>query len=102
RRSTGSGGGPSGGRCAPSVPFAALDVVTGTWRSLARIPAGVPYLTTVGDADHILGVGGFENIGQTPAPQTIAVEYDVTTDRWTTFPASPLSARAGSTLAWTG
>jgi hypothetical protein len=87
---------------APSTPFAALDVSTGNWRSLAPVPADLPFFETSGDADHIFGVGAFENLGDEPIPGTIAVEYDVGADRWTKLPKSPLSARAGFVAQWTG
>jgi hypothetical protein len=85
-----------------ATPFAALDLATGTWRFRSSVPRGVPLLRGTGDAEHIFGVGSFEDVGDTPAPRTVAAEYDVSTDRWTTLPDSPLSARAGAELAWTG
>src|SRR5262249_19088648 len=59
-----------------ATPFAALDLATGVWQSRTPVPRAVPLLRGTGDADHIFGVGAFEDYGQTPSPRTVAVEYD--------------------------
>ena len=86
---------------------AAYDPATNSWRSIA--PAPVPARTGstgVWTGSRLIVWGGYGSDGPMGAgnqgPLGKGASYDPATNTWAALPASPLKARGGQQMVWTG
>jgi N-acetylneuraminic acid mutarotase len=81
---------------------AAYDPASDAWSPIAASPlAGRVDATAIWTGHELLIFGGSPIPGGTTAP-TDGARYDPATNTWRPMAASPLAARAGAVVAWTG
>lgn len=98
----GGASGPHGARL--HADGAAYNPATRTWRRLPPAPiSGREGQAAAWTGTQMVIWGGYDHVSvDSSAVSNTGAAYNPTTNRWTTLPAAPLSARAYPLAAWTG
>jgi hypothetical protein len=100
------GGGPPG--ASTTREGAALDLATGTWRTLAEAPVGLNLVDAAWNGSEMVLVGALLDRGNRATTRTArAMAYDPAADTWRTLPDPPISPQTsavafvdGRVVAW--
>jgi len=99
-------GGIGSFRSPPYADAMAYNPATNQWRRLAAMPENRHTHCAVWTGQQLLVVGGqTAPEGKEPGsslPQSRGWSYDLTSDHWSTLPASPPSAHSATGCVWTG
>ena len=94
------GGRPEG---ATSASGAALDLATGTWRTIADAPEPMSLANAVWTGSQVIVVGSALDPGNHATTNTAVAEaYDPVADAWRQLPPAPLSPQASEAVWFSG